>query len=126
MNWTLWLFIFGSFACKYTHAQQQRIPPGVSPQHYQQVNVPFKIIKHMVATSKFHYRFLSIILLLLGNCNNIHTLYGSIIFNHRFIHKWFIFHLFQPVQQVHQVPQQIPQQQVDLHKNIRDLVSLNF
>ncbi|KAK9310829.1 hypothetical protein QLX08_000110 [Tetragonisca angustula] len=36
MNWTLWLFIFGSFACKYTHAQQQRIPPGVSPQHYQQ------------------------------------------------------------------------------------------
>ncbi|KAF3429538.1 hypothetical protein E2986_00704 [Frieseomelitta varia] len=36
MIWTLWLFIFGSFACKYIHAQQQRIPPGVSPQHYQQ------------------------------------------------------------------------------------------
>lgn len=36
MNWTLWLFIIGSLACKYTHAQQQRVPPGVSPQHYQQ------------------------------------------------------------------------------------------
>ncbi|OAD62935.1 Multiple coagulation factor deficiency protein 2 like protein [Eufriesea mexicana] len=36
MNWTLWLFIIGFFGCKYIHAQQQRVPPGVSPQHYQQ------------------------------------------------------------------------------------------
>ncbi|XP_043251204.1 multiple coagulation factor deficiency protein 2 homolog [Colletes gigas] len=36
MNWTLWLFIIGSFCCKYIHAQMQRVPPGVSPQHYQQ------------------------------------------------------------------------------------------
>lgn len=49
MNWTLWLFIIGSLACKYTHAQQQRVPPGVSPQHYQQVSFLPKIIKHMVA-----------------------------------------------------------------------------
>ncbi|XP_031838184.1 lymphotoxin beta receptor inhibitor isoform X2 [Nomia melanderi] len=36
MNWTLWLFIIGSFGCNYVHAQVQRVPPGVSPQHYQQ------------------------------------------------------------------------------------------
>ncbi|XP_006617832.1 multiple coagulation factor deficiency protein 2 homolog [Apis laboriosa] len=36
MNWTLCLFIIGCFCCKYLYAQQQRIPPGVSPQHYQQ------------------------------------------------------------------------------------------
>ncbi|XP_076683231.1 lymphotoxin beta receptor inhibitor isoform X3 [Andrena cerasifolii] len=36
MNWALWLFIIGSFGCKYIHAQVQRVPPGVSPQHYQQ------------------------------------------------------------------------------------------
>ncbi|CAK9808948.1 Multiple coagulation factor deficiency protein 2 homolog [Anthophora quadrimaculata] len=36
MNWIFYLFIIGSFSCKYIHAQQQRIPPGVSPQHYQQ------------------------------------------------------------------------------------------
>ncbi|KZC13522.1 PREDICTED: multiple coagulation factor deficiency protein 2 homolog [Dufourea novaeangliae] len=52
MNWTLWLFILGSFSCNHIYVQAQRVPPGVSPQHYQQ-----------------------------------------------------------PVQQVHQVPQQIPQQQ---------------
>lgn len=36
MNWTLWLFIIGTFGCKCIRAQAQRVPPGVSPQHYQQ------------------------------------------------------------------------------------------
>lgn len=36
MNWTLWVFVLGSFSCKYILAQVQRVPPGVSPQHYQQ------------------------------------------------------------------------------------------
>lgn len=45
MNWTLCLFIIGCFCCKYLYAQQQRIPPGVSPQHYQQVSFLLQIVK---------------------------------------------------------------------------------
>lgn len=37
MHWTLCALIIGSFGCKYIHAQAQRVPPGVPPQHYQQV-----------------------------------------------------------------------------------------
>ncbi|XP_076763358.1 lymphotoxin beta receptor inhibitor isoform X1 [Xylocopa sonorina] len=44
MNWTFWLFIIGSLSCKYTDAQQQRVPPVVSPQHYQQ---PVQQVRHM-------------------------------------------------------------------------------
>ncbi|XP_076171683.1 lymphotoxin beta receptor inhibitor isoform X2 [Ptiloglossa arizonensis] len=48
MNWTLWLFIIGSFGCKYIHAQVQRVPPGVSPQHYQQPPQPIHHIPQQI------------------------------------------------------------------------------
>lgn len=48
MNWTFWLFIIGSFGCNYVHAQVQRVPPGVSPQHYQQpVQQVHQVPQHM-------------------------------------------------------------------------------
>ncbi|XP_076238550.1 lymphotoxin beta receptor inhibitor isoform X6 [Calliopsis andreniformis] len=36
MNWILWLFVVVCSTCERTYAQVQRVPPGVSPQHYQQ------------------------------------------------------------------------------------------
>ncbi|XP_029041429.2 multiple coagulation factor deficiency protein 2 homolog [Osmia bicornis bicornis] len=45
MNWTFWVFIIGSFSCKYVNAQVQRVPPGVSPQHYQQ---PVQQVHHQM------------------------------------------------------------------------------
>lgn len=36
MHWTLLVFLVGLFSCTYTHAQVQRVAPGVPPQHYQQ------------------------------------------------------------------------------------------
>lgn len=36
MHWTFLVFVIGSLACEYAHAQGQRIAPGMPPQHYQQ------------------------------------------------------------------------------------------
>lgn len=53
MHWTLCALIIGSFGCKYILAQAQRVPPGVPPQHYQQVTLAFpsNIVEHMVQPS---------------------------------------------------------------------------
>ncbi|XP_053974886.1 multiple coagulation factor deficiency protein 2 homolog isoform X2 [Hylaeus anthracinus] len=49
MNWTLWLFIIGTFGFKCIRAQGQRVPPGVSPQHYQQFQqAPGHVPMHQV------------------------------------------------------------------------------
>ncbi|KOC59919.1 Multiple coagulation factor deficiency protein 2 like protein [Habropoda laboriosa] len=53
MNWTLWLFIIGSFCCKYIHAQQQRVPPGVSPQHYQQPVQPIHQVPQQIPQQQY-------------------------------------------------------------------------
>lgn len=74
MNWTLCLFIIGCFCCKYLYAQQQRIPPGVSPQHYQQVSFSLQIVKHMVTIMlKLNSKFLI-------QVSNIHLMFINIMF----------------------------------------------
>lgn len=96
MNWTFWVFVIGSFSCKYVNAQVQRVPPGVSPQHYQQVCFLLKIINHMVAIIFGHdVKFFNLFVIIIKEYENdtlkihgIHNFYDS------FIHSLICIHFF--------------------------------